>query len=202
MVRILSYFYYYLILLLLLQATSLASDIVQGSTPILAKVLKKVAQIQQSPFLKDQDAALHEIAMAHGLVSSTVTKKKKTKKGKENTSASSSATDDPAETATKAVPPPNFSFIVTRPTVLLRDGPSSRKLSASRSVRAIEYYRLISIVHPLLLLYWRWLTPFLFELQQPGPFPIANIDLAEFTLNALRNEKLFNTCPYVVADSF
>jgi hypothetical protein len=36
--------------------------------------------------------------------------------------------------------------------------------------------------------------------KQPGPFPITNIDLAEFTLSALRMEKLFNSCPYVVQD--
>jgi hypothetical protein len=37
-------------------------------------------------------------------------------------------------------------------------------------------------------------------LQQPGPFPITNFDLAEFSLNALKTEKLYNTCPYVVQD--
>lgn len=38
--------------------------------------------------------------------------------------------------------------------------------------------------------------------QQPGPFPIAHVDLAEFSLNALLTKKLYNSCPYVVADSF
>jgi len=34
--------------------------------------------------------------------------------------------------------------------------------------------------------------------SQPGPFPITNIDLAEFTLGALRMKKVYNSCPYVV----
>eukprot|EP00537_Pseudo-nitzschia_pungens_P002974 CAMPEP_0172374052 /NCGR_PEP_ID=MMETSP1060-20121228/54220_1 /TAXON_ID=37318 /ORGANISM="Pseudo-nitzschia pungens, Strain cf. cingulata" /LENGTH=414 /DNA_ID=CAMNT_0013100583 /DNA_START=45 /DNA_END=1289 /DNA_ORIENTATION=+ len=36
--------------------------------------------------------------------------------------------------------------------------------------------------------------------SQPGPFPITNSDLAEFTLSALRMEKIYNSCPYVVQD--
>jgi len=36
----------------------------------------------------------------------------------------------------------------------------------------------------------------------PGPVPVTHVDLAEFTLNALRQTKLYNSCPYVVADSF
>lgn len=32
--------------------------------------------------------------------------------------------------------------------------------------------------------------------------PIATVDLAEFTLNALVDNKLYDKCPYVVADSF
>jgi len=40
------------------------------------------------------------------------------------------------------------------------------------------------------------------SLQQPGPIPVSYIDLAEFSLNALRTKKLFNSSPYVVADSF
>jgi hypothetical protein len=64
---------------------------------------------------------------------------------------------------------PSFSFLITRPTVLIKDGPSIKKLAASKS--------------------------------QPGPFAITFIDLAEFSLNALLNPKLYNTCPYIVADS-
>mmetsp|Transcript_7871 Transcript_7871/g.19534 ORF Transcript_7871/g.19534 Transcript_7871/m.19534 type:complete len:432 (+) Transcript_7871:105-1400(+) len=36
--------------------------------------------------------------------------------------------------------------------------------------------------------------------SQPGPFPITNSDLAEFTLSALRMDKIYNSCPYVVQD--
>jgi len=36
--------------------------------------------------------------------------------------------------------------------------------------------------------------------SQPGPFPISNTDLAEFTLSALKMEKVYNSCPYVVQD--
>jgi hypothetical protein len=36
--------------------------------------------------------------------------------------------------------------------------------------------------------------------SQPGPFPITNTDLAEFTLNALKMEKIYNSCPFVVQD--
>jgi hypothetical protein len=32
----------------------------------------------------------------------------------------------------------------------------------------------------------------------PGPVPIMNIDLAEFTLQAMKSEKLYNKCPYIV----
>ena len=38
--------------------------------------------------------------------------------------------------------------------------------------------------------------------QQPGPFPVAHVDMAKFSLEALLTEKLYNTCPYVVADGF
>ncbi|CAB9524466.1 Inherit from NOG: NmrA-like family [Seminavis robusta] len=36
--------------------------------------------------------------------------------------------------------------------------------------------------------------------SQPGPFPYCNVDLAEYTLNALTTPKLYNTCRYVVGD--
>lgn len=66
---------------------------------------------------------------------------------------------------------PTFSFIVTRPTVLLKEGPAGhKKLKASKS--------------------------------QPGPFPIHYVDLASFSLDALQMERLYNTSPYVVADTF
>jgi hypothetical protein len=87
--------------------------------PIMAKVLKTVAQFKSSPFLKDQDAALKQIAVENGLVASS-------------TSSIAGSTPNSEEKENEA---PKFAFIVTRPPALLRDGPSTRKLSASRSVR-------------------------------------------------------------------
>lgn len=116
-----------------------------GEIPVLAKVLNAVSQVRRKKDLHND--AVNFIGRQHGVYVST------------------QKDDDHSKEQL-----PGFSFIITRPTVLLRDGPSSRKLAPSRS--------------------------------QPGPIPISYIDLAEFSLNALRNEKLYNTCPYVVADSF
>ncbi|GAX24503.1 hypothetical protein FisN_18Lh055 [Fistulifera solaris] len=129
---------------LLYQASSLCTD-VSGDIPVLAKVLNAVSQVRRRKDLHND--AVNFIGREHGIL------------------ATSQEDGDDCEEK-----PPHFSFIVTRPTVLLRDGPSSRKLAPSKS--------------------------------QPGPLPISYVDLAEFSLNALRNEKLYNTCPYVVADSF
>uniref|UniRef100_A0A7S3L7I7 NAD(P)-binding domain-containing protein n=1 Tax=Amphora coffeiformis TaxID=265554 RepID=A0A7S3L7I7_9STRA len=128
----------------LLQATSLAID-VRGRIPVMSKLIKSVAHRRNS-FLQDQDAAIDRIGIEHGL----------RKYNDENRSVS--------------MAPPHFRFIVTRPSVLLQDGPSSKKLAASKS--------------------------------QPGPFPVAHIDLADFSLGALTTEKMFDSSPYVVADSF
>ena len=88
-----------------------------------------------------------------------------------------------------------FDFIVTRPSNMIWDRPSRKKLSASKSVSLVK-----------LMMFWLCtprmvvLTFFFQILQLPGPFPITNIDLAEFSLNALKTENLYNTCPYVVQD--
>lgn len=116
--------------------------------PILAKVLNAVSQVRRKKDLHND--AVNFIGHEHGMFASTAKEE-----------------EEEDHSGDKR---PHFSFIITRPTVLLRDGPSSRKLAPSRS--------------------------------QPGPMPVSYIDLAEFSLNALRNEKLYNTCPYVVADSF
>jgi hypothetical protein len=55
-----------------------------------------------------------------------------------------------------------------------------------------------SLLHSLLVL----LNNVTFSSQQPGPFPVAHVDMAQFSLEALLTEKLYNTCPYVVADGF
>jgi len=38
--------------------------------------------------------------------------------------------------------------------------------------------------------------------SQPSPVPVTYYDLAEFTLNALKDESLYNKAPYVVGDGF
>jgi hypothetical protein len=96
---------------------------------------------------------------------------------------------------TNNIPSAQFAYIITRPTTFLKDGRSIKKVSASKSVSG----RLAKLCSDYLIL-----TCFIFPYceQQPGPFPIAHMDLAEFTLNTLRNQKLYNSCPYVVTDSF
>jgi hypothetical protein len=101
----------------------------------------------------------------------------------------------------------SMNFIVTRPNTdaLIWNRPSRKKLAASKSVRSHPVVQWknqpligfgIAYSHnPLLAcLFFSWHS------QQPGPFPITNVDLAEFTLGALRMEKLYNSCPYVVQD--
>ena len=90
-----------------------------------------------------------------------------------------------------------FNFIITRPSDLLWDWPSRKRLAASKSVSEQSPFRLTTIKVFGVLTELRSIIIFY---KQPGPFPITNIDLAEFSLNALRNEKLYNSCPYVVQD--
>lgn len=90
------------------QGTSLAID-AKGRIPIMSKVIKSVAH-RRSAGVQDQDAAIHRIGMEHGL----------RRFNDENRSVN--------------LAPPHFRFIVSRPSVLLQDGPSSKKLSASKSV--------------------------------------------------------------------
>lgn len=141
----------------MMQANSLTADI-QGKTPIFSKVLKTANFVggvasnvipgnkpnSNNSNYQDLDAAIQEIALHH--------------RGK-----TPGSTDVVREIAT-------FSYIITRPTPFLKDGPSTKKVSASKS--------------------------------QPGPFPISHVDLAEFSLNALLSRKLYNSCPYAVADGF
>lgn len=76
---------------------------------MLSKVIKTVAQ-RRIAFLQDQDATIHRIGVEHGIRTYN----------DENRSVN--------------MAPPHFRFIVTRPSVLLQDGPSSKKLAASKSV--------------------------------------------------------------------
>jgi hypothetical protein len=91
----------------LFQATALASDD-KGKVPLFSKVVKKTVQRGKSAYLEDMDAAIQYIHSQH-------------KKKKQN------AAEDPKWRA------PLFPYIVTRPGSL-REGPSSKKLAASKSV--------------------------------------------------------------------
>jgi hypothetical protein len=112
----------------------------KGKTPVLSQLVKSVIH-RRNQSLRDQEFIIRYISEQHN-------------QDKENSSINYSK--------------PSFSFLITRPSVLTKEGPSIKKLAASKS--------------------------------QPGPFTITHIDLAEFSLNALLNNKLHNTCPYVVAD--
>jgi len=98
----------------------------------------------------------------------------------------------------------SFNYIITRPSdTMIWNKPSRKKLAASKSVckispllKAGNSTVQISKNNPLTYLFQLYVL----LLQPPGPFPITNFDLAEFTLCALRKEKLYNSCPYVVQD--
>lgn len=126
------------------QASSLASD-VKGKTPIFAKVLKTASAVggaaanllipghrrtASSLGVKDQEAVVQEIALHHRTRRSNVEKvaadddEEDDDDGKEN-----SVADDTVEQQAR------FAYIITRPTAFLTDGPSTKKVSASKSVR-------------------------------------------------------------------
>lgn len=207
------------------QATSLASD-VKGNTPVFSKVLKTAAVVggaaanalpfvpasgERSLALQDQDAAVQEIARQHRR------RRGRQRGNKENGISSSSSgggktnnTKNDSNPQQQPQPPlerPHFAYILTRPTTLLKEGPSTRTVAASRSVRVLLLACLLAVSFVLLLFV---VVPPSFShdptcidsqnpnQQQPGPFPIAHVDLAEFSLNALLTNKLYNSCPYVV----
>ena len=89
-----------------------------------------------------------------------------------------------------------FNYIITRPSELVWDRPSRKKLEASKSVRSGTVDNDWNGMHCQITH-----TAIVIPPQQlPGLFPITNVDLAEFSLTALKSEKLYNTCPYVVQD--
>jgi len=108
------------------QSTSLAADI-KGHTPLFSQVLKTAtvvggAAVNALPFVTageksqavlDQDAAVQEMARQHS---------KRRRNTKENNNQD-------------ALERPHFAYIVTRPTALLKEGPSTRTVAASKSVR-------------------------------------------------------------------
>jgi hypothetical protein len=145
----------------LYQATSLAAD-VNGYTPKFSGVVKKVAVTsKRSQFLKDQDAAIQQIAEYHH--GKNDSPKEAADKENEDEDEDYDSFEDKENSA------PHFSYIITRPPGYRKEG-TKKKLSASKS--------------------------------QPGIFRVSHAELAEFSLNALPTKKLYNTCPYVVADSF
>jgi hypothetical protein len=113
---------------------------VHGTTPIFSKVLKAVAH-RRNHFLRDQDAVIRQIAIEHGLASAVTTTKGKADRenGKNKNHRNDNDGSDEEEEDGKETPstPANFSFIVTRATVLLKDGPSTKTLLASKSVRTL-----------------------------------------------------------------
>jgi hypothetical protein len=109
---------------------------------MFSKVLKAVAH-RRNHFLRDQDAVIRQIAMEHGLVNSTVTTKTKSDKenDKDQKDDDGDGDDDNEEEPDGKETPSlsaNFSFIVTRATVLLKDGSSTKTLAASKSVRTVQ----------------------------------------------------------------
>jgi hypothetical protein len=97
----------------------------------LSKVLKAVAQ-RRNLFLRDQDAVVRKIASEHKLLRSSSRQKQQQQQHKGGGEAQDGCSA--ASTTMTATTTPHFAFVVTRPTVLLQDGPSSKKLSASKSV--------------------------------------------------------------------
>ena len=155
----------------LFQSTSLASD-VTGQTPVLSKFVKSTTR-RRDQFMLDLDSVMKRIAEEHGL-----------------RPCKSNQSKDVDQLR------PHFSFVVTRPTILLQNGPGCKRLFASKSVSPTPMNLFASNEQAHSLIYFHPCT------QQPGPVPISHVDLAEFTLNALTSSKLYNSSPYVVADCF
>jgi hypothetical protein len=148
----------------LYQGTSLAPNVQNGTTPVLSQIIKTVAQCRSTrttSFLQDQDDVMRIIASNHhhqqyynyqsseiGNMSESTPTTKNTKAltkvnitGKddydeEQENMSHDCNDDkPPMKPTPQLVPTRFSYIVTRPTVSIKDGPSSKKLTATKSVR-------------------------------------------------------------------
>jgi len=111
----------------LFQSTSLAAN-VTGGTPVLSKVVKKTTR-RGDRFVQDLDSAMKKIAVEHCLRPASTKNKNKaaaeTEKDKEDVKSQ--------EATQEATNPPHFAFLVTRPTVLLQNGPGCKRLFASKS---------------------------------------------------------------------
>lgn len=138
----------------LFQATALAAN-AKGKTPMFSQFVKTLNR-KRSLFLQDQDAVIHFIDSQH-----------RTKQRNSSNSSSDGQENPPARRAL-------FSYIVTRPGVL-RDGPSTKKLAASKSVSAHGLLLLALFCHQVLLklfsltLIWSLATgPFSFQSRRFG----------------------------------
>jgi len=110
----------------------------KGHTPLFSQVLKTAtvvggAAVNALPFVSageksqamlDQDAAVQEMARQH----------KRRRRTKENNNNNHPDDEAPLER-------PHFAYIVTRPTALLKEGPSTRTVAASKSVRTFVVSR-------------------------------------------------------------
>jgi hypothetical protein len=156
----------------------------RGTTPVLSKVVKVLAHATGRTLqLTDHDGVMQYLAMEHGRHSAKLRLAGDRYNGKPEGQKGSSPDPSPR--------PPHFHYLVTRPTVLVKDGPASKRLCASKSVSSPHGCLWCRTCKVLITHHHRF--------QQPGPFSISTGDLAEFTLNALLDVKLYDSCPYVVS---
>lgn len=84
----------------------------------------------------DQDAVVREVVWHHrGRRSITSTAQPLTNRGDDDTNSKENNVEDDDDAADHVLAA--FSYIVTRPTAFLKDGPSVKKVSASKSVRSL-----------------------------------------------------------------
>jgi NmrA-like family len=102
------------------KSTSLSSDI-QGATPALSKLVKVLAHATGRTLqLTDHHGVMEYLAMEHGRYQYAAHQRNPEVRKRQSTDSSPR--------------PPHFHYLVTRPTVLVKDGPASKRLCASKSV--------------------------------------------------------------------
>jgi hypothetical protein len=159
-----------------MQATSVTMD-VHGKVPLFSMALKTATTVASNIVnrtLAPNSNRDHDTAVQQVALhhkKSRATERRRTSFAGDDNDQDSKENSTTGPSPSCASERAKFAYIVTRPTAFLTDGPSSTKKVAASK-------------------------------SQPGPFfPIAHVDLAEFSLNALLTKKLYHTCPYVVADS-
>jgi len=121
---------------------------------VLSRVVKTVSY-RRSLFLQDQDAVVRTIANEHGVGTPAAQSASVDRKSMASSSGSAAGggDEDDSEKENDGIggAAAHFSFIITRPTVLLNDGPATKKLSASKSVRQLFRFEIHNdlYVHPL-----------------------------------------------------